>query len=88
MTVAGDCVQAGGVTDVLAHRETGLLVPPWDPKSLADAVLKLYLDRSLAARLAQRGQEAVRERYSVEAMARRIIAFYDRLASRKGVKLG
>jgi len=86
--VAVVAVQAGGVADVLTHRETGLLVPPGHPRSLADAVLKLYLDRSLAARLAQRGQEAVREKYSVEAMARRIVAFYDRLASRKGVKLG
>jgi glycosyltransferase involved in cell wall biosynthesis len=80
--------QAGGAPEVLVHRETGLLVPPRDPRSLAEAVLKLYLDRNLAARLAQRGQETVREKYSAEAMARKIIAVYERLASRKGVKLG
>jgi glycosyltransferase involved in cell wall biosynthesis len=80
--------QAGGAPDVLVHRETGLLVPPRDPHPLAEAVLKLYLDRNLAARLAQSGQEAVREKYSAEAMARKVIAVYERLASRKGVKLG
>jgi glycosyltransferase involved in cell wall biosynthesis len=81
-------VQAGGAAEAIVHRETGLVVPAWDPRSLADAVLKLYLDRSLAARLAQRGGEAVREKYSVEAMARKTIELYDRLALRKGVKLG
>jgi len=81
-------VEGGGVPEVLVHRETGLLVPPRDPRSLAEAVLKLYLDRNLAARLAQHGQEAVREKYSAEAMARKTIAVYERLASQKGVKLG
>jgi glycosyltransferase involved in cell wall biosynthesis len=86
--VAVVATQAGGVPDVLVNRDTGLLVPPRDARSLADAVLKLYLDRNLAARLAQRGQEAVREKYSSEAMARKTIAVYERLASQKGVKLG
>lgn len=86
--VAVVAVEAGGVPDVLVHRETGLLVPPRDARALAQAALKLYLDRNLASRLAQRGHEAVREKYSAEAMARRTIAVYERLASRKGVKLG
>ena len=80
--------EVGGVPEVLVHRETGLLAHPRDPRSLAEAVLKLYLDRNLAARLAQKGQEAVRDKYSAEAMARRTIAVYERLARRKGVKLG
>lgn len=86
--VAVVATEAGGAPDVLVHRETGLLVPPRDARALAEAVLKLYLDRNLASRLAQRGREAVREKYSAEAMARRTIAVYERLASGKGVKLG
>lgn len=81
-------VETGGGPDVIVNRETGFLVPPRNPRSLADAVLKLYFDRSLAARLAQCGFEAVREKYSAEAMARRIISVYQRLASRKNVRLG
>lgn len=80
--------RAGGAPDVLVHRETGLLIPPRDPRSLAEAVLKLYLDRNLAARLAQQGLETVRDKYSAEAMARKVIAVYERLASRRGIKLG
>ncbi len=80
--------ETGGAPDIIVHRETGLLAPSRDPRSLAETVLKLYMDRNLAARLAQRGAAAVREKYSAEAMARRIIAIYERLASQKRIKLG
>jgi glycosyltransferase involved in cell wall biosynthesis len=79
--------QAGNIPDVVIHRETGLLVPPRDAKALADAILKLTLDRNLAARLAAGGYDSVHQTYSAEAMARKIVALYERLASRKGVKL-
>jgi len=78
----------GAARDIITHRETGLLVPPRNAKALADAVLKVHFDRNLAARLAGRGREAVLEKYSAEAMARRIIAIYEWRAHRKGVKLG
>ncbi len=80
--------QAGGIPEVVIHRETGLLVPPRDPQALAQAILKVYLDRILAGRLAKRGYEVVHEKFSAEAMARKIILIYERLASQKGVKLG
>ena len=80
--------QTGGIPEVVVHRETGLLVPPRDPQSLAQAILKLYLDKGQAARLAQRGFEVVQEKFSAEAMARKNIAVYERLAARKGITLG
>jgi glycosyltransferase involved in cell wall biosynthesis len=80
--------QAGGIPEVVIHRETGLLVPPQDPPALANAILKLYLDKALAGRLAQRGFEVVHERFSAEAMAMKIIGIYERIASEKGVRLG
>lgn len=78
---------AGGIPEVVADHETGLLVPPRDPQALAQAILKLYLDKALASRLAARGFEVVHERFSAEAMARRIIDVYERLARDKGVRL-
>jgi L-malate glycosyltransferase len=80
--------QAGGIPEVVIHRETGLLVPPRDPLALAQAILKVYLDKALANRLAQRGFEVVHEKFSAEAMARKIILIYERLASQKGVQIG
>ncbi len=79
--------QIGSVPQIVIHRETGLLVPPRDAKALAESVLKLILDKALAARLGTAGAEAVREKFSIEAMALRTVALYERLASRKGVRL-
>lgn len=80
-------VDVGLARDLITHRESGLLVPPRNAKALADAILKVHFDRNLAARLASRGREAVLEKYSTEAMARRIITVYEWRARRKGVKL-
>ena len=78
----------GAVGDIVTPRETGLLFPARNAKALADVILKICLDKVLAARLAARGRESVLEKYSAEAMARRIIGIYERRAHRKGVKLG
>jgi L-malate glycosyltransferase len=80
-------VEVGSIREIVVHRETGLLVPPRKPKALADAFLKLHLDRVLAARLAEKGREAVLEKYSVGSMARRIVGVYELKAHRKGIKL-
>jgi glycosyltransferase involved in cell wall biosynthesis len=77
----------GMARDLIIHRESGLLVPPRNAKALADAVLKVHFDRNLAARLAARGRETVLEKYSVEAMARRVVGVYEYRAHRKGIKL-
>ncbi len=77
----------GRARDLITHRENGLLVPPRNARALADAVIKVHFDRNLAARLAAKGRESVLERYSAEAMARRIIAVYEWRAHRKGLKL-
>lgn len=84
--VAGSDV--GTARDLILHRESGLLVPPRNAKALADAILKICFDKNLAARLAAKGREAVLERYSAEAMARRVIGVYEYRAHRKGLKLG
>jgi glycosyltransferase involved in cell wall biosynthesis len=79
--------QSGSVPELIIHKESGLLVPPRDAKSLAEEILKLYSDRNLAARLAAHGSETVENKFSAEAMARKILAIYERLAYRKGLKL-
>jgi glycosyltransferase involved in cell wall biosynthesis len=79
--------QVGGIPEVVIHEETGLLVSPRNPAALAEAILKIYQDRDLARRLGERGYEVVHEKFSAEAMARRIIAVYEKLAAKKGVSL-
>jgi len=81
-------VDVGAARDIITPRETGLLVPARNAKALADAILKVYLDKTLAGRLAERGREVVLEKFSAEAMARKIVGVYEWRAHRKGVKLG
>jgi glycosyltransferase involved in cell wall biosynthesis len=77
----------GGIPEVVVDRVTGLLIPPRRPEDLAEAIFKLYSDRALARRLGERGFEVVREKFSAEAMAARIVDLYERIAKRKNVRL-
>ena len=65
---------AGMITDEV----DGLLTPPKDDAALARAALRLRDDAALRARLAAQGQ-AQAARYSWENVARRVLAYYERL---------
>jgi glycosyltransferase involved in cell wall biosynthesis len=47
----------GDIAAMVRHEETGLIVPPLDPASLADAVLRLLRDPALGVRLATAARE-------------------------------
>jgi glycosyltransferase involved in cell wall biosynthesis len=46
----------GGIPEVVADGETGLLVPPAAPGELAEAIIKLLTDPARAARMAEQGR--------------------------------
>ena len=52
---------AGGLQDVVADGETGLLVPPNDPVALAAAIEQLLADATLRERLGTAGRERARQ---------------------------
>lgn len=78
---------AGGIPEIVTDGESGLLVPPQDPEALAQAILRLYNDRELAARFGQRGYEVVHQRFSAEAMAKKIVDVYERIGLGSWIKL-
>ncbi len=61
----------GGITDIVIHERTGLLVPPGDATSLAGAIERLARDPELARRLGEAGYRLVREQFSWEAIVER-----------------
>jgi glycosyltransferase involved in cell wall biosynthesis len=67
----------GGTPEVVVDGETGLLVPPRDVDALADALRRLLDDPGLRNRLGEAGRRRVRERFSADAMTRRVLELYD-----------
>ena len=54
----------GGITDVIKHGETGLLVPEKDEAALAQAILELLDDPARSEVLAQAGLEFARQHFN------------------------
>jgi glycosyltransferase involved in cell wall biosynthesis len=74
----------GGVRDVVADGETGLLVPSGDAKAVAAAIDRLASDPTLRAAMGERGREDVVARYSVARLLDDVDALYRRLLAAKG----
>jgi glycosyltransferase involved in cell wall biosynthesis len=64
------CSAVGGIPSVVTHDRTGLLFPPGDLPALVAALNTLLTDRNAAAKLAAAGSQLVRERYSLDRVAR------------------
>jgi glycosyltransferase involved in cell wall biosynthesis len=82
LPVVATCV--GGNLSLVEDEETGLLVPPGDPASLAKAVIRLIEDPALAAKLAVRGQDRVRAEFDIDRMVARFDALYERALAGNG----
>jgi glycosyltransferase involved in cell wall biosynthesis len=66
----------GGIPEVILDAETGLLVPPRDPRSLAQAMGRLMADPDYRRALGRRGRELVVQKFSMEQMAAEIETVY------------
>ncbi len=60
--------RTGGIPEIVADGETGLLVPPRDPEALAGALERLASDAELRAAMGNRGRDRVRA-YSADRTA-------------------
>jgi glycosyltransferase involved in cell wall biosynthesis len=66
----------GGSPELIRDGENGRLVPPGDPRALADAILALLGEPERARAMARAGQALVRERYTIDATMARTTAVY------------
>ncbi len=69
----------GAFVEMTEDTGGGLLCTPEDPKSLAEALRQLLLDRDRAVEHGRRGQQAVHQHYHAEAMAKQTQSLYDRV---------
>jgi starch synthase len=70
---------AGGVPEIVSHGETGLLVPPADPRALADAVVRLLKEPGLAMCLGAAGRRRAEAEFSLSRHVEAVEALYERL---------
>jgi glycosyltransferase involved in cell wall biosynthesis len=64
------------IPEIVADGKTGLLVPPDDPRALADAVSALLDDPARAIAMGAAGRASARSEFSVARMAERTAAAY------------
>lgn len=68
-----------GCREIVQHEVNGLLVPPRDPASLADALRRLLQDASLRRRMGDAGRELARREFSLERVNAETLALYEHL---------
>jgi glycosyltransferase involved in cell wall biosynthesis len=75
--------RVGGITDLVADGETGILVPPEDAAALAEALVRVLSDRALAERLGAAARVAVEPWLATpEEYAREVRDLVERVISR------
>jgi glycosyltransferase involved in cell wall biosynthesis len=72
---------AGGIPEIVRDGQTGLLVPPRDPPSLAQAICRLIDDPGEARRLAQAGRALVEREFTCDSMVEGTLAVYREVLS-------
>jgi glycosyltransferase involved in cell wall biosynthesis len=66
----------GGNPEVVAHGESGFLVPPRNPLALADALLRLRRDHDACVRLGEAGRRRVETKFDIRRMVREYETLY------------
>jgi glycosyltransferase involved in cell wall biosynthesis len=77
----------GGVPEVVLDGQTGLLVPPSNPRSLAEAILRLLGDRAYAEHLASAGRAHVYPRHDARRLVEDMRGLYLRELAARGRSL-
>jgi glycosyltransferase involved in cell wall biosynthesis len=71
--------RVGGLPEIVRDGETGLLVPPEDPATLAAAIRRLQGDPAFAARIGAAARRHTTEHFSMDRCAADYSALYARL---------
>jgi glycosyltransferase involved in cell wall biosynthesis len=69
----------GGAAEMMRHDETGLLFTPRDARSLADAIEKFYLSKTLRATLGANARSEALKAFAVETHVEHVQNIYQQL---------
>ena len=68
--------KVGGVSEIIDHEKTGLLVPPKGIEAMAKAVIRLLQNRELAAAFIKAAHKKIENRYTLAHMAEATLQVY------------
>jgi len=68
--------EVGGVVDIIENNKTGLFVPPADPRSMSEAVIRIFKEPKLASGLAEEAYKKVIEKYNLGIMVKNTLDVY------------
>lgn len=71
--------KVGGIPEAAIENRNASLVPPEDPRALAEAIEKLYLDPEKRKVYGERGLEIAQKNFSLQRQVRNLIADYYRI---------
>lgn len=77
----------GGNADLVVAEQTGVLVPPADPESMARAIIRMAKQTDTRQSMALSGRRLVEEKFSMNAMVASYQGTYDKLLHRSSVNL-
>lgn len=66
----------GGIPEMIEDGMTGLLIDPYDPKSISDAVIKILSDETLALSMGQSAKETAGKRFSASLIRKKTLEVY------------
>jgi glycosyltransferase involved in cell wall biosynthesis len=80
----------GGITELVAHKERGLLVRPGDVGELVDALRWICQNRDAAMRMGLNAQSYARTKHGAEVHYKRIIGLYSSVIDgcQRGIQIG
>lgn len=71
----------GGPPEIIDDGRTGVLIPPGQPRVLAEAIVRLLLDPHRRAVLADAGRKVARQQFSAKEMTRALAGVYQRASA-------
>jgi glycosyltransferase involved in cell wall biosynthesis len=75
----------GGTNEIVEDNKTGFLVKTSDAEDLANKMELLLNNAELRTQMGSKGQERIRNLFSINTMVKKYISFYERLVSNKGL---
>jgi glycosyltransferase involved in cell wall biosynthesis len=74
----------GGIPEVIENNKNGLLIPPNDSSSLAEAIMYLIENKDFRLKLAKNARKTIEEHFDAKAMALKTKNFYNYVLANDG----